>query len=558
MFCKVFRNDTIKEVPYTTDAKRSLYSMLEFGAGHASGKAEALQYFNTSISYEKLLELVKTCAAGFVKLGVKKGDFVTICLPNIPQCVIAVYAVNRIGAVCNLVHPLSTKDEIEYAVNLTKSRFILTFEMNEGHCRDLDAAVIRCRTPQYFPKSPKGFVLKTIYHQKVKNEPKLDNVVEWTDLLAGGAGITLPEDTVKPEDIAAIMYTGGTTGQSKGVMLSNQAINYTSSWLVRYYTTGDSHIGDAILAILPVFHAFGLAVVINVPLSAGLRVILVPRFNPKDCAKIIRREKTAYLAGVPVMYERMYPFLKGHDCSFVKHAVCGGDKVGEDLLNRYNELLGDETGRWKFQPGFGLTEACGAFAVTRKEYHSFIDGSVGKPFDGIDICLVEPGTTEVLPNTEEGELCLRGPSLMSGYFENEQATAEVFRKHDDGLVWLHTGDVVTLTEDNTIVFRSRYKRMVKINGINVYPTLIENTMEKCEPIAEVCAVAVPFKNDRRIKLYVTLKDKKADEEAVKEEIMAYARANLNHWSCPISVAVLDEMPQTKMNKTDYRILEKRG
>ncbi|HJJ87307.1 MAG TPA: class I adenylate-forming enzyme family protein, partial [Methanocorpusculum sp.] len=331
-----------------------------------------------------------------------------------------------------------------------------------------------------------------------------------------------------------------------------------SSWLVRYYTTGDSHIGDAILAILPVFHAFGLAVVINVPLSAGLRVILVPRFNPKDCAKIIRREKAAYLAGVPVMYERMYPFLKGHDCSFVKHAVCGGDKVGEDLLNRYNELLGDETGRWKFQPGFGLTEACGAFAVTHKEYHSFIDGSVGKPFDGIDICLVEPGTTEVLPNTEEGELCLRGPSLMSGYFENEQATAEVFRKHDDGLVWLHTGDVVTLTEDNTIVFRSRYKRMVKINGINVYPTLIENTMEKCEPIAEVCAVAVPFKNDRRIKLYVTLKDKKADEEAVKEEIMAYARANLNHWSCPISVAVLDEMPQTKMNKTDYRILEKRG
>ena len=148
MFCKVFRNDTIKEVPYTNEVKRSLYSMLEFGLEHASGKAEALQYFNTSISYEKLLELVKTCAAGFVKLGVKKGDKVTICLPNIPQCVIAVYAVNRIGAVCNLVHPLSTKDEIEYAVNLTKSRFILTFEMNEGHCRDLDATVIRCRTPQ--------------------------------------------------------------------------------------------------------------------------------------------------------------------------------------------------------------------------------------------------------------------------------------------------------------------------------------------------------------------------------------------------------------------------
>ncbi|MBO5367162.1 acyl--CoA ligase, partial [Methanocorpusculum sp.] len=144
-----------------------------------------------------------------------------------------------------------------------------------------------------------------------------------------------------------------------------------------------------------------------------------------------------------------------------------------------------------------------------------------------------------------------------GYYENEAATAEVFRRHDDGLVWLHTGDIVTLTEDNTIVFRSRYKRMVKINGINVYPTLIENTMEKCPAIAEVCAVAVPWKNDRRIKLYVTLADKKADEEAACAEIMAYAKENLNHWSCPFAVAVLEEMPQTKMNKTDYRVLEKR-
>ncbi len=558
-----YRNDAKKEVTYTPETKRSLYSMLEFGASHASLKAQAILYFNKILTYGDLLDEVHACCAGLITHGVKKGDYVTIFLPNIPQCVIAVYAVNRLGAVANLVHPLSTKSELEYAVSLTGSKIILAFETNEARCADTGAAVIRCRTPGYFPKTPRGLILKTAFTYSVRKSARLETAVEWTDLIANGRlqlknGTPLPKDTVQPDDIAAVMYTGGTTGDSKGVMLSNAAINFTSTWLINHYANNDAHIGDALLAILPVFHAFGLAVVIHVPLSAGLRIILIPRFNPKDCAKIVLREKVSYLAGVPVIYERMYPYLKEHNCSFIKHAVCGGDKVTADLLTRYNTLLMDDTNRLKFQPGYGLTESCGSCAVTKMEYQTFIEGSVGTPFSGIDYCLVEPGTTSVLPNDAEGELCIRGPSLMTGYLNNEPATRDVLRKHDDESTWLHTGDIVTLNDGDTIVFRSRYKRMVKINGINVYPTLIENTMEGCPLIHEVCAVAVPWKNDRRIKLYVTLKNTPLTKTAASEEIMAYAKTNLNHWSTPFAVTVLNEMPLTKMNKTDYRVLEKRG
>ncbi|MDO5845545.1 MAG: class I adenylate-forming enzyme family protein [Methanocorpusculum sp.] len=559
----VYRNDALREITYPPDAKRSLYSMLEFGARHATNKAQAILYYNKSISYGDLLEQVQACAAGLYTLGVRKGDHITIFLPNIPQCVVAVYAVNRLGAVANLVHPLSTKSELAYAVTLTESRYILATEINEGHCTGLGAEIIRCKTAGYFPQTLKGVILRAGLAYSVRKYPRAANVIEWTDLMKNGrlqmeAGNGLPDDTGSPDDTAAIMYTGGTTGQPKGVMLTNGAINFTATWLINHYANTDAHIGDALLAILPVFHAFGLAVVIHVPLSAGLRILLIPRFNPKECAKLAVKEKVSYLAGVPVIYERMYPFLKDHDCSFVKHAVCGGDKVTADLLNRYNALLKDETGRLKFQPGYGLTESCGSCAVTKMDYTEFIDGSVGTPFSGMEYCLVEPGTTDVLLNDAEGEICFRGPSIMQGYYKNEAATKDVMRKHDDGKIWLHTGDVVTLAGGDTIVFRSRYKRMVKINGINVYPTLIENTMENCPFIREVCAVAVPWKNDRRIKLYVTLKDPAADHGEASEKIMEYARNNLNHWSTPFAVSILDAMPLTKMNKTDYRVLEKRG
>ncbi len=549
----------IQGLSYSDRIQRSLYSMFEYGFTQAGSNAEAINYFSSSITYGELKNDIHAFAAGLLELGVKKGDMVSICLPNIPQCVVTVYAVNRIGAVCNLVHPLSTKSEIEHAVRLTKSQYILTFEFNEALAEGFGATIIRCNTPEYFPNNPKGFVMKMVYNHSVRSAKRVESALLWTDILENGRkslqNKPLPKDTVQPTDTAAIMYTGGTTGDSKGVILSNQAFNVTTSMLIEKKINNRCHKDGAFLSVLPVFHAFGLVCAIHAPLSCGMRMVLSPRFVPKESVKLTLQKNIEILAGVPAMYERMYPLLQGRDLSAIQHIVCGGDLVSSDLVNRFNSLLHEGGSRARFLPGYGLTESGGACILVDEDMKNIPDGCVGKPVNDARYCLVEPGTTKVIPDTEEGELCLIGKSLMGGYYKNEKATSEVMRRHADEKIWLHTGDVVTMDENRNIIFKSRYKRMVKVNGYNVYPTIIENTMEQCPLVSEVCAVAAPWKTDKRIKLYVTLADKKADQEKAKEEIMAFAKENLNHWSCPFAIAVLDEMPRTKMNKKDYKVLE---
>ena len=557
----VYRNDAKTELEYSDETKQSLYSMLTYGVEHAGREAVAIQYFDNRITYGELYDLVNRCAAGFLEHGVKKGDFVTIFLPNIPQCVVAVYALNRIGAICNMVHPLSTLSELENAVKLTQSKLILTFELNEGLAAGFDVDIIRCRTPGYFPPGPKGFVMKTVYSYTVRKSPKASSrVTEWTDLLAAGEKRLqtkpLPPSDVKADDTAVIMYTGGTTGPAKGVMISNWSVNYVTTRLLLENVTHTAHIGDGFLAILPLFHAFGLAVCIQAPLSSGMRVMLSPRFNDKECSSLLLKEKVAYVIGVPAMYERMYPYLKGHDLSFMKHVVCGGDWVSHDLAYRYNEILGKDKGGAEFRPGYGLTEACGTCSLTRNQYHAFPEGCVGIPVEGTDICLVKPGTCEPVPDREEGELCILSPSLMKGYYKNPEATDDVLKRHPDGKLWLHTGDIFAIGEEDNLCFRSRIKRLVKVNGYNVYPPLIEAAMEGCPIIAKACAVGFKWRDDRRIKLYVTLK-RKMDHADAEKEILSYANEHLNHWSVPKAVVILDEMPMTKMNKLDYMALQDR-
>ncbi len=561
MTSRIYRNNSITKLEYIEETKQSLYTMLTYGVNHAGPDATAIQYYNNRISYTEFMEMVHDCAAAFLAHGVQKGDFVTILLPNIPQCVVAVYAINRIGAICNLVHPLSTFDEFRYAVDLTESRYVLTFELNEVHCSDLGVEVIRCKTPEYFPKGPKGLIMKTVYNHSVRASKRTaGKVTEWIEFLKEGKEILitkpLPPHAGKPEETAVIMYTGGTTGPAKGVMLSNRSVNYLASQLIHDFVNGLPHIGDGYLGVLPVFHAFGLTVCIHAPLSSGMRIVLSPRFNAKECARLISEEEISFICGVPAMYERMYPYLKEKRLTGIKALVCGGDRVSLDLVDRYNVILGKGLeGGAEFKPGYGITEAGGACVITGSNYSDLTDGSVGIPLKGIEICVVTPETTDFLPNPEEGELCMLGPAIMNGYYKNPEETANVLRMHKDGRVWLHTGDIVSIGEEDVINFRCRYKRMVKVNGFNVYPLIIETVMKKCPIISQSCAMGIPWKTDTRVKLYVTLA-KKIDPETAIKEILTFAKANLNPWSVPISVSILESMPLTKMNKTDYKALEK--
>jgi len=507
---------------------------------------------------------VDAVAAALIGRGVGKGDKVTIFMPNIPQSIIALYAINRIGAVANMLHPLSTTEEALYAIDLTESKVVFTIELNEEKVSNRNIQVIRCTTGRYFPSSPKGLLLKAGYAFALRHNKPAHNVAsitDWNDFLREGkeklrGGFVLPPDDGKPKDTAVIMYTGGTTGTSKGVMLSNYGINTISMQMLVDVGAGTTDVGDGFLALLPIFHAFGLAVTIHAPLICGMKAVLVPRFNPKGCFKQIKREHVVFIAGVPALFERMYPYFKGYDLSDIKLMVSGGDRVPEPLIEKYNDLLKRDHNSVRFRAGYGLTEATGTCTLSPGDMDHLPSGCIGKPFTGSSVCVVEPGTIKEVPQGEEGELCFYGDTIMNGYYKNEEATKEILRLHSDGKIWLHTGDIVSIDSNGNILFISRYKRMVKVNGYNVYPTIIEETMQQHPAIKQVCAVSTPYKRDRKIMLFVVLNDG-YEPGKIEKELIAFAKLNLNRWSVPVKVEVIEEMPMTKMSKVDYRFLEQK-
>lgn len=550
---------------YTEEDKRSLYQALLYGYNRAGDNSVILAFFGMHMRFKQFVDEIDAIAAAFIKHGVKRGDCVTIFAPNIPQSVIALYAANRIGAVGNMVHPLSTKPEIDYAVNLTESKIVLTVELNEELISgNKDVEVIRCKTGGYFPQNIKGLVMKAGFGfsmRKFGHAKDIRASTSWTDLLEEGKklikeGFVLPKEEGKADDTAVIMYTGGTTGVSKGVMLSNYAVNSISMQMLLDVGVGKTDVEDGFLAILPIFHAFGLAVTIHAPIISGMKVVLVPRFDPKGCFNQIKKENILFVPGVPALFERMYPFFENYDMSKMKLMCSGGDRVSAELADKYNKLLARDHADVKFRAGYGLTEASGTCTLVPNEYDELPTGCIGVPMTGTKICVVKPGTIEEISDGEEGELCFLGPAIMKGYLKNEEATNDVLRKHADGNTWLHTGDIVVVRKDGNICFRSRFKRLVKVNGYNVYPSVIEEIIQHHPAVKQICAVSTPWKDNRKIKLFVVLNEG-ANPATIESDLIEYAKnSGLNRWSVPVKVEVVDSLPMTKFSKIDYMLLEK--
>ncbi|MDO5846526.1 MAG: class I adenylate-forming enzyme family protein, partial [Methanocorpusculum sp.] len=294
---------------------------------------------------------------------------------------------------------------------------------------------------------------------------------------------------------------------------------------------------------------------VHAPLISGMKVVLVPRFDPKGCFAQIKKEHILFIPGVPALFERLYPYFQKYNLHDLKLMVSGGDRVSAELAAKYNELLARDHASIKFRAGYGLTEASGTCTLVPNEYDTLPTGCIGIPMTGTKICVVMPGTNDPVPFGEEGELCFLGPALMNGYYKNEEATHEVMRLHADGNVWLHTGDIVAIRKDGGICFRSRYKRMVKVNGFNVYPSLIEEAVQNHPAVKQVCAVSIPWRVDRKIKLFVVLNEG-ANPATIESELIEYSKDKMNRWSVPVRVEVLEALPMTKFNKVDYMLLEK--
>lgn len=537
----------------------SMFGMLKIAAEHQPN-ADAYDYFGTKCSFGGLVEKIEKISAAYSSIGVRKGDIVTIIMPNTPEAVISIYALNRMGAVANILHPLSAQEEIKDHINRVNSKVLLAVDI----CAEKIANIIDGTKLKTVIVASAGnsmpFIMKKLYALKCIKSFKYDKsdkrYISWNEFAKKQAPVKECKPTGEQnKEVAVILHSGGTTGTPKDIMLSNY--NFNSFGIQAVLTLRDVHAGDKILAILPIFHGFGLGVCVHVSFCFGACSVLIPQFNAKQFTSIIKKHKPSMLFGVPTLYDALLK-AKGMDkidFSFLKYAVSGGDTLPEKLEKAVNEFFAAHNSDVKLCEGYGMTEGLAALCLSVGD--SYKSRTIGKPLIGTEMCVVEPGTTNVLPAGEDGELCVSGPTVMIGYRNNPEETANTLLTHADGKIWLHTGDMAMIDADGFVHYKLRIKRMMITSGFNVYPTQIESVVEELDYVEKCVVVSVPHQYKKEVaKAYIVLKNGKEKSDATKEEIRSYCKKKLMHYSVPYFYEFVDVLPKTAYNKIDFMKLQK--
>ncbi|MCL2890839.1 MAG: acyl--CoA ligase [Methanomassiliicoccaceae archaeon] len=536
--------------------KGTLYDVLEKAAeGHDDWIA--YEFMGRKVTFSEMIAGIGKAVAALRSQGVEKGDRVLLCLPNVPQAVSLFYAINKMGAVAVMVHPLSSRNEVEFYINDSGSRIAITLERFCNVFEDLESSTGLERLVVVDVAKGLGMFMKLAYRFKSRKIPKpvmKEHMMSWEDFIAaGGNG---DKEPMGADDVALILYTGGTTGSPKGVLLSNLNFNATAT---QTYTMGQYSItvNDSMLGVLPMFHGFGLCIGMHMTLMHSARLILVPVFSPDSYARLIKKRKPTFIAGVPTLFELMIrnKRLKNTDLSFLRGVFVGGDTLTVDLKRRVDEFLKEHGSKSTIREGYGLTECVTASCLTPiDEYRT---GSIGIPFPDTFYKIVAIGTTDEVPYGTDGEVCISGPSVMIGYNNEKEETESVLKVHADGRTWLHTGDAGMMDKEGFIYFRQRLKRMIVSSGYNIYPSQIENVLDSHPFVQSSCVIGVP--DDIRIqsvKAFVVLKEGTDDGEHTKHKLIAHCKNNIARYAVPEEVEFIETLPMTKVGKVAYMELER--
>ncbi|MBZ5725533.1 MAG: AMP-binding protein [Acidobacteriia bacterium] len=517
--------------------------------------AIAWDFLDRTASYRAFLADIDTCANALSTLGLRAGDRILISMPTSAPGVIAFYAANKLGAVAALIHPLSTTPEIEHYLNASGARIAVTLDaFYERFAAARPKApletLILARIPDYLsPLKKFGFWLTK--GRKIPAVPEDGRVRWWTGLMAGRHP-PVARAPAATGDPAAILFSGGTTGLPKGILLSNRNFIAEGMQAAAWGGVGE---GDSVLAVLPIFHGFGLGVCVNAVFMAGAKSILVPMFSPKIVAKALRNKRPGFLFGVPTLYDALARdrSLARVDFSCLRGAFSGGDTLPRPVKERFEKLAAARGAGVKLLEGYGLTEAVTAILVMPlAEYR---EGSIGIPFPDILAKICRSGTSEELPPGEEGEICVSGPPVMIGYLDDPEATNQTLKVHADGRIWLHTGDLGKMDADGFFYFTVRLKRMIKSSGFNVYPAQVEEVLCRHPLVAEACVAGIPdLSQGERVQAFVVLKDPALAHAGTERILIEHCREHLIKWSCPRQVEFCRQMPKTRIGKIDYRVL----
>ncbi len=518
----------------------------------------AFDFMGSSTTYKELICQIKSCAAALKTIGIRRGDKITIAMPNCPQAVYMFYAVNLVGGIANMIHPLSAEKEIEFYLNESDSVAAVTLDQFYGKFAAIrkntriNNLIIASIKDALSPVMKVGYALTQ--GRKIEKLPADAPVILWNDFMKLSRCSKVPSVCCKGSDPAVILYSGGTTGTTKGIVLSNLNFNALGQQVI---ATNPMFVpGDKMLAAMPIFHGFGLGVCIHTMLTQGGRCILVPRFTPKSYANDLVKKRCNFIAGVPTLYEALLrlPDMDGKDLSCLKGVFSGGDSLSVELKKKFDKFLKEHNASIQVREGYGTTETVTACCLT--PVHTYKEGSIGVPFPDTYIKIVVPGTANELPYGEEGEILLAGPTVMQEYMHHPEETAQTLRSHADGLTWVYTGDLGTMDEEGFVYFKGRAKRMIVTSGYNVYPAQLENILDAHEFVQMSCVIGVPdpYKM-QKIKAFVKLTPGTAKSEATKKEILDHCRKNVAKYAMPYDVEFRDEMPKTLVGKVAYRVLE---
>lgn len=537
----------------------SIYEYFE-GVSYNHLNNIALRYFDESMTFKELLDKIDICSRALSCYGVREGDVVTICMPNTPEAVISFYAVNKIGAIASMIHPLSSEEEIRHTLVKTKSVLLISLNMNYEKINNIIDDTKVYKTILVSPKDSMsklmGFLYTVTTEIKYKIPKSNEQFIYWNIFYERGK--SYKKDTFVrrgKESDAVFLQSGGTTGIPKHIVLSNKNINILIAQAPIIFPNVNK--GDNVLAILPMFHCFGLNVSICAPLCLGLTVTLIPKFDAKRFDKLLRKYNPTILFGVPTLFEALItnPYIMNLDMSRIKYVISGGDTLTKGKTLAFNEFLIEHGAKTKLIQGYGMTEVGGPCSFSILKIDKL--GSVGIPLPGVVIKIFDSITMEEMSPGEIGEIFISGPNVMSRYLNNKKETNDTLIKDNEGVSWVKSGDMGYMDNDGVLFFVQRIKRMIITSGYNVYPSFIENVLDKHPDVVLTGVIGVPHKYKVEVpKAFIILKDGVSKDEDTKKRLLEYCKKNLSKYMIPDKIEFRDTLPKTMVGKIDYRTLEK--
>ena len=523
----------------------------------------ALHYYGKNITYGELIRRIDEVADAYAALGVRAGDTVSLLSASTPESIMTVYALNKIGAITNAIDPRQNTEFIEKMIKDSGSRILVTINLAWPKVKKIkdsikqDYIIVQTAATS-LPIFKKLAMNIATYSNNSKIEYASD-VITWKEFVKKAKGGTGIEVDYKGDDTVAIVYTGGTTGFPKGVMLTNDSINSVAFSFKHCGIVYEK--GDRFLGIMPIFSSYGLVCGIHMPLTMEIELALIPKFVPSELANHIKKYRPNHLISTPAFYEMMMekPVLKGMDLEFLKTLGSGGDTMNEGLEAKLGEFMKEHNMRYPLCQGYGMSElsAAASFCVNDR----YRKGSVGVPCLTTIVSVFDPETGEELDYNQEGEICMTGPSMMKGYFNNPEETAHVMRLHDDGRVWIHSGDIGYIDDDGFIFIKGRVKRMItRPDGHKVFPVIIESAINALPAVVNCVVIGVDNRDGIQGQwplAIVQFADGVGDVEEECRKIFHLCDQTLEERGKPVGVLAIDVIPLTGMGKNDYRVLEKR-